>query len=200
MCAAARRRSHERPRGGPRVGPGLQDEFVRCKDVYGAGARTDRPSVSGGRPDAGRRREALQADSMVPLVNSSMARSLGQFRVPRVEIPVVKIPHVQLPNLAAFVEALKKFDPPNWHGLEATSIGSIVDVMDETGWCLVWCPRATVVERVVAAESNRDRVAALLASKVEIIEDVRDCNRGISMPASGAHASGQSFQSQPRLY
>jgi hypothetical protein len=54
-------------------------------------------------------------------------------------------------DLSWVPEALKAGMPPNWQDFDSGEVDRILTVMDETGWCLVWSPRADVIRGLIEA-------------------------------------------------
>lgn len=83
-------------------------------------------------------------------------------------------------NVAAFARNLENFEerwlaalPDNWRDRETVrSVHDVIDLMQETGLCLVWCPRAEVLKGLLEAESAA-RTGVLLASRELVAEDLR---------------------------
>lgn len=67
-----------------------------------------------------------------------------------------------------FAEAL----PPNWP--VETSWTTVVALIEETGWALVWVPDAEVVARILAIDESEARQAALVADSGKIIVSIRE--------------------------
>jgi hypothetical protein len=61
--------------------------------------------------------------------------------------------------------------PPNWSAFSGEEIDAILKLMDETGWSLVWVPRAEVIRQLLDAEDG-DRPAVLVNSDEEIVADL----------------------------
>jgi hypothetical protein len=59
--------------------------------------------------------------------------------------------------------------------------------MDETGWCLVWCPRGDIIDELLAAPDVEARTRIVLDSKGVICDDLRDCLRGADRSELDAH-------------
>ena len=76
------------------------------------------------------------------------------------------------PVLAKVGALLEANTPPNWQGLEAGQFGQAIDVVSESGLCLVWSPPLDVVQRVIASPSLNDRLAILEAEAPAVLEDL----------------------------
>ena len=65
--------------------------------------------------------------------------------------------------------------PDNWRTPDgkAGAVHEIYDLMIETGWCLVWCPRLEVLELLLGTADEAERVRLLLANRKLIEEDLR---------------------------
>jgi hypothetical protein len=83
--------------------------------------------------------------------------------------------------------ALKQALPPNWRSLDSSAVDTILKVMDETGWCLVWCPRGEIIEELLAAPDVEARTRFVLDSKAVICDDLRDCLREADRSELDAH-------------
>jgi hypothetical protein len=60
-------------------------------------------------------------------------------------------------------------------------------IMDETGWCLVWCPRGDIIEQLLTARDVEARTRIVLDSKDVILDDLRDCLRGANRSELAGH-------------
>lgn len=65
--------------------------------------------------------------------------------------------------------------PPNWQELDPDDIDRVLEVMEETGWCLVWCSRVATVRALIEADGVETRTQVLLDSQSTVIEDLHDC-------------------------
>jgi hypothetical protein len=73
-------------------------------------------------------------------------------------------------------ESLRKAWPPNWRELgDSSKVDQVLAIMDETGWCLVWCPRRELIETLVDAPDVGARTAILLDAQELVLEDLRGC-------------------------
>jgi hypothetical protein len=73
-------------------------------------------------------------------------------------------------------ESLRNALPPNWRDLGHSSrLDQVLAIMDETGWCLVWCPRGELIEQLVDAPDVDARTAILLNAQELVLEDLREC-------------------------
>jgi len=84
-------------------------------------------------------------------------------------------------------EAWQQAMPPNWRELEPSDIDQVLAVMDETGWCLVWCPRTRIIRDLMDAENAKARAQVLLASKGAVLEDMDYCLAGMNHPESSEY-------------
>lgn len=82
------------------------------------------------------------------------------------------------------VEAwLKQGLPPNWRGLDSAGRATeLLELMRQTGWCLVWVPRWEVIELVSSAGSDKERERILLNASKLIAEDVRAVMDDVTRP------------------
>lgn len=76
-----------------------------------------------------------------------------------------------LPALEEIRRSWEESQPRNWRDLELNSIMEAIDVMSETGFCLVWTPRAAIVQAVLDAEPSQ-RSEVLRARSAEILDDL----------------------------
>jgi hypothetical protein len=68
-------------------------------------------------------------------------------------------------------ELQKRALPPNWLEFNSDEIEAIIALMEETGWSLVWVPRADIVRKLLDA-ADEEPQDVLLASKDEILDDL----------------------------
>ena len=74
--------------------------------------------------------------------------------------------------------------PDNWIDLgREQSVTELLDFMKETGWCLVWAPRAQIIKILLEESNERDRVVKFLEARNEIVADLKDVLRGIDSPS-----------------
>jgi hypothetical protein len=79
------------------------------------------------------------------------------------------------PLLERFREAWEQSLPPNWDGRDdPDEVEKLVEFMEETGWCLVWTPRWSVIEALLAARSEA-RTDVLHEHEGEILADLETC-------------------------
>ena len=83
-------------------------------------------------------------------------------------------------DLSWVAEALKAGMPPNWQDFDSGEVDRILTVMDETGWCLVWSPRADVIRVLIEATDMDARHEVLLEMKGDVVEDLIDCLEGVT--------------------
>lgn len=70
--------------------------------------------------------------------------------------------------------------PPNWVDL-GISTEELVDFMQDTQWCLVWVPRASVIKELLGADVE-SRGEVLLANADQIIQDARSVLETVESP------------------
>ena len=105
------------------------------------------------------------ADALAPIQSqvAGVARSVSesfQFRI----------------DAGALHEMLKQGLPPNWAEAESVrAAGDVVEMMQETGWCLVWCPRGAVIDELLDASDLDERTQILLDSLERVVDDLRSC-------------------------
>ena len=83
-------------------------------------------------------------------------------------------------DLSWVAEALEAGMPPNWREFDSGDVDRILAVMDETGWCLVWSPRADVIRVLIAADDADARHEALLGVKQQVVVDLVACLDGVT--------------------
>jgi hypothetical protein len=80
--------------------------------------------------------------------------------------------------------------PPNWRDLPSwKEVEDTLGIMQETGWCLVWCPRAEVIRQLLEADDSDARIRLLLESKGLVIDDLRDCLSSVTRQEVDGHRS-----------
>jgi len=62
--------------------------------------------------------------------------------------------------------------PPNWWNLSIGAQAAARRTMLETGLCLVWVPRASVIPSIVSAKTKAERDRVLVAAEADLLEDV----------------------------
>jgi hypothetical protein len=73
--------------------------------------------------------------------------------------------------VAQFRETWERSLPDNWRDLEFAEIQLVAEFMEDTGWALVWAPRAEVVRSLVnSAASERERI--LLEHSDMVLDDL----------------------------
>jgi hypothetical protein len=65
--------------------------------------------------------------------------------------------------------------PPNWQELSPYDIDRVLAVMEETGWCLAWCPRRDTILALIEAGDVETRTKLFLDAKATIIVDLDEC-------------------------
>lgn len=76
-----------------------------------------------------------------------------------------------LRTAAAIREAWIEGMPANLRELEFESLWRALEVTSESGPCLVWAPRAAIVQELVDQKSFDDRAAVLIAHRDEVLDD-----------------------------
>ncbi len=70
--------------------------------------------------------------------------------------------------------------PTNWIDLgREQELTELLDLMRETGWCLVWAPRAEIIKILLDESDEKTRVVRFLDAREAIVEDVRAVLRHI---------------------
>lgn len=86
------------------------------------------------------------------------------------------------PLLERFRETWERSLPPNWDGRDdPDEVEKLVEFMEETGWCLVWTPRWSVIEALLAARSEA-RTDVLHEHEEEILADLEACLADVCQP------------------
>jgi hypothetical protein len=106
-------------------------------------------------------------------------------RIQEMASSVSQVGHIQetLESLRPTFEALgaswQAQLPENWRELEISQIKEAVDIMGETGWSLVWTPRAEIVLALIASKPEEHEIT-LLSHENEILDDLLDATNGLS--------------------
>ena len=100
---------------------------------------------------------------------------VGKLLAPQFDLTKLAWPPFDLPklDLTWVEEALRRAHPSNWEGLNSTEVYAVLDLMEDTGWCLVWAPSADVIQKLLAEPDAEARLERLIASKLEIAQDLR---------------------------
>jgi hypothetical protein len=72
--------------------------------------------------------------------------------------------------LSGFADLWEECRSPNWPE-DSDEIERIIDLMRETGYCVVWAPRSEIVIELLEAD-HADRSSLLLARREEILDDL----------------------------
>jgi len=100
-----------------------------------------------------------------------------------------KVPRHPAPSLALRLGALQKrlrvqwerALPDNWSGKNADDVKNVVELMDETGWSLVWVPSLDTLDRLLASQT-REPERRLIRFEKRILPDLESCLRELSSP------------------
>jgi hypothetical protein len=90
-----------------------------------------------------------------------------------------------LPALAKLRQSWEEARPRNWADLELDSIMTVVDLMEDTGYCFVWTPRAAIVQAVLDADGP-DRPNVLLAHRDDVLDDLATLLSEVTQPELAA--------------
>jgi hypothetical protein len=82
---------------------------------------------------------------------------------------------------ASFAKAWQEAKPENWKDLSTEEILSVVDLMEATGLCLVWTPRAAIV-RELLDDPDFDAFRIVQERRAEILSDLSDCLDQVAYP------------------
>ena len=74
-------------------------------------------------------------------------------------------------GLARMEATYRRNLPENWQGIES-SLPEVIDVVKESGICLVWTPRGDLILRLVAATSFAERKSLLAAERDVVLADL----------------------------
>lgn len=74
-------------------------------------------------------------------------------------------------NVEAMEESFRRRLPDNWHAMESDPL-NVIDVITDTGLCLVWAPRAEVVDAIVAEPETSSRVSLLALQREAVLADL----------------------------
>ncbi len=69
--------------------------------------------------------------------------------------------------------------PANWRDLSFDEIEAVLDLMDESGWALVWTPRGEIVRMLIEADGE-EREQRLLAVEGDVLDDLLAATEGLS--------------------
>lgn len=75
---------------------------------------------------------------------------------------------------------------PNWHELTADELGQTLKLIEETGICLVWTPRADVIRAILGQTQRQEQLRVLEQRRAEVLEDIEAALRD----AAGAEIVG----------
>jgi hypothetical protein len=114
-----------------------------------------------------------------------LAQQLNEFAAQSLKQTLAQI------DLTPWVEAWKRAQPPNWRNLDGET-AAILTLMRETGWCLVWSPRAEVIRRLLDTPDLQARERILLESNFLVLEDLRASLADSSRPELADHRTAAS--------
>ncbi len=86
-------------------------------------------------------------------------------------------------------EAWQAAVPGNWRDLAFDEIERVLDLMEESGWALVWTPRAEIVRELIGAESDL-RDEKLLELEQTVLDDLSEATRALAGSAEAELAAG----------
>lgn len=69
--------------------------------------------------------------------------------------------------------------PSNWRDLGFGEIEAVLDLMEESGWALVWIPRGEILRMLIAAHADR-REECLLNVEGDVLDDLTTATAGLS--------------------
>lgn len=75
--------------------------------------------------------------------------------------------------------------PPNWAGLSVDLAERAKQVMLNSGLCLIWVPRAEIVQAIVTTSSKESRDGVLLRHTDSIVEDIESVLKEVTHPQLG---------------
>jgi hypothetical protein len=86
--------------------------------------------------------------------------------------------------------------PANWRDLSFDEIEEVLDLMEKSGWALVWTPRAEII-RMLLETGAEARGEALLAAEGDVLVDLLAATDGLARPelVSLAEANRESIGS-----
>jgi len=89
----------------------------------------------------------------------------------------IKLPEIDWERLR---DIWKQGLPTNWIDLgPEQEISELLDFMQETGWCIVWAPRADTIKILMEESEETARVVKFVGAREAILEDVRAVLRDI---------------------
>jgi hypothetical protein len=110
-----------------------------------------------------------QTQAMQRMVGSTLAPAIEKWslQLPKIDVSwIEQIRPILEDARRAFVEAL----PPNWQNIPFDDLRVVLQLVEETGYCLVWLPREEIVREVIAADST-DIASVLLGRRNDVLDD-----------------------------
>lgn len=71
--------------------------------------------------------------------------------------------------------------PSNWRDLAFVEIEAVLDLMEESGWALVWIPRGEIVRTLIETDADA-REARLLSVEADVLDDLLFATDGLTRP------------------
>ena len=131
--------------------------------------------------------EALRASITIPpeqleAIRASLTIPPEQLRAIRTSLTMPPETMEALRKAAnAWVEAWEAALPDNWTGLDPAEVASIIELVSETGYSLVWLPRIEIVRELMDADCV-DVPALILDRKEEVLDDAGRCLADVARP------------------
>jgi hypothetical protein len=119
----------------------------------------------------------------------ALLAAIEPVRVQIPEIPQIQIPRIQwrseellrqIRDLAERArEEWERSAPDNWRGMELDQVERITELMDETGWSLVWVPSGDTIRRLLASKT-KEPARRLVRFEGRILADLEACLAEVS--------------------
>ena len=114
----------------------------------------------------------------------AMQRAFASTFAPTIERWSIQLPQISeqvRPVLERFRQMWRDALPPNWANFESEDVRATIERIEQTGFCLVWLPRAAILREVLASPADATS-PILLAHKVEVLDDAADLLGDVDEP------------------
>ena len=128
-------------------------------------------------------KDLIEQVASIAQTQTVITRSFEAIVQPLQDAIRLTLPRLNL-DLSWVHEAWVGAMPPNWRDLEPNDVDRVLTVMDETGWCLAWCPRVHIIRELLTTDTIDARERTLLGSRAAIVEDMQECVGGMSHSGS----------------
>ena len=138
-------------------------------------------------------RKAFASDGMqrwneqIRQQTEAMQRALASVVAPAIEQWSLQLPKISVfaeqvfPLLERFRQMWRDALPPNWADFESEDVRRVIERIEETGFCLVWLPRAAILREVLASPAG-DTARIVLAYKADVLDDAADLLGAVDEP------------------